>query len=50
MENFNDKMNKQVAFRGKLVRIIMPTAGRAYFNFANAILKVLYKGKKACKV
>lgn len=46
MQKFNDKMNRQISFRGKLVRIIMPTAGARFCKVANAFLNTFYKGRK----
>ena len=42
----NKKMDKSVAFRGRVVKILIPRAGRTYFNVCNAVLDKMLKGRK----
>lgn len=42
----NKKMNKSVALRGRIVKILVPRAGRTYFKVGNAVLDTMLRGRK----
>lgn len=42
----NKKMDKSVALRGRIVKILVPRAGRTYFKVGNAVLDKMLKGRK----
>ena len=45
----NKKMDKSVAARGRIVKLLIPRAGMTYFKVGNAVLDKLLTGRKLKK-
>ena len=48
-QTLKPEINKQLKFRGKLVKLIMPNSCKPWMRFANFALAVFYKGKRRDK-
>ena len=49
LNDFKNATDKQLKFRGELIKAVMPNACKSWMKFANAMLAVFYKGKKMGK-